>query len=146
MLHAPPCHLPPPLPVPHLHGGHSHSTSDGHPDAWFTASSKTGSAYSSSLYTYHNIQPAATLWYHDHTVGLTRLNVAAGLYGAYLIADSATESKFNLPAGSYDIPLLFQDQSFYRNGTLYQDTAGSMLHPYWVPESLGDYETVNGKV
>ena len=59
----------------HVHGHHSQSFYDGHPFAWYTSNGTTGTTYLSDVYTYHNIQPAATLWYHDHTMGMTRLNV-----------------------------------------------------------------------
>lgn len=35
---------------------------------------------------YDNSQPAGTLWHHDHALGLTRLNVYAGLAGCYTSA------------------------------------------------------------
>lgn len=54
--------------VPHLHGARSRSDSDGLPEKWFTP----GSA---AHFVYPNHQMAATLWYHDHAVGITRLNV-----------------------------------------------------------------------
>lgn len=73
--------------VTHLHGGEVPSVFDGHPDAWFTYNHKFGSAYSTSLYTYPNKQEPTTLWYHDHALGITRLNVYAGLAGFYLLRD-----------------------------------------------------------
>src|ERR1039458_8255438 len=57
--------------VPHLHGSRSPSESDGLPENWFTPGN-------SAVYHYPNSQAAATLWYHDHAVGITRLNVYAG--------------------------------------------------------------------
>ena len=30
-----------------------------------------------------------TLWYHDHALGVTRLNVMSGLAGFYLVRDPA---------------------------------------------------------
>lgn len=72
--------------VPHLHGGEDHSIFDGHPDAWFTANEeKIGPEFVTTLYQYPNKQLPTTLWYHDHGLGITRLNVLMGLAGFYLI-------------------------------------------------------------
>ena len=53
----------------------------------------------SSRLHYPNHQDATTLWYHDHTMGINRLNVYAGLMGAYLIRDDV-EDALNLPQGA----------------------------------------------
>ncbi|MCW4054339.1 MAG: hypothetical protein NWE84_05395, partial [Candidatus Bathyarchaeota archaeon] len=60
--------------VTHLHGGEVPPVSDGGPDAWWTNSGIQGPGYSSAVptspdsavYDYPNINPASTLWYHDH--------------------------------------------------------------------------------
>lgn len=128
------------------------STIDGHPDAWFTASGDVGPAFTSHVHVYPNAQPACTLWYHDHTAGMTRLNVAAGLAGVYLIEDREGEEKLglNLPLGSqYDIPLMLQDRSVDAvTGVVTFPLVGTSpeVHPSWVPETYGDYIVVNGKV
>jgi len=63
--------------------------------------------------------PAATLWYHDHTKGISRLNVYAGLAGLYILQNSTLENQLGLPSGAYDVPLLLQDKSFdFATGTL----------------------------
>ena len=86
--------LPPVRVVPHLHGGHVASAFDEPADAWFTSGSSpiTGPGFKGTTYEYPNDQPAATLWYHDHAIGITRLNVCAGLAGFYLIRDAIEES------------------------------------------------------
>ncbi len=61
--------------VSHLHGAHVPADSDGYPEDWFTPGK-------SRVYHYPNQQDAATLWYHDHAMGINRLNVYAGLFGA----------------------------------------------------------------
>jgi spore coat protein A, manganese oxidase len=74
---------PPPI-VVHLHGGEVASVWDGHPDAWFTPEGPgrlTGGAWFSNVFDYPNAQDATTLWFHDHTLGVTRLNIYAGLSG-----------------------------------------------------------------
>lgn len=146
-----------PVPVvTHLHGGEVYSGFDGHPDAWFTSNGKHGPAYLTSCFTYSNEQEATTLWYHDHALGLTRLNVYAGLAGFYLLRESKKDkdgciypdNQFGLPAGIYEIPIVIQDRMFQTDGSLYYNTAGINpdIHPYWVPEFLGNVIMVNGKV
>ncbi|MGB5896504.1 MAG: multicopper oxidase domain-containing protein, partial [Ignavibacteriaceae bacterium] len=62
--------------VAHLHGGHTESASDGLPEAWFTQNvAEVGDYFVKTNYVYDNTQEAATLWYHDHALGITRLNV-----------------------------------------------------------------------
>lgn len=140
--------------VTHLHGAEVQSDSDGHPDAWFTQDNKHGPGFTSPVYTYPNEQEATTLWYHDHALGLTRLNVYAGLAGFYLLRDGKKRNKYfsekrlNLPKGKYEIPLVIQDKSFYTDGSLQYANAGLNpdIHPYWTPGFAGNTITVNGKV
>ncbi len=74
--------------VTHLHGGRNESASDGLPEAWFTQGfSQTGPQFVKQTYHYDNAQEAGTLWYHDHSLGITRLNVYGGLAGFYLLRD-----------------------------------------------------------
>ena len=73
--------------VTHLHGGHSRYLSDGHPDAWFTPNYEQTGRLFNEVYKYFNDQSGTTLWYHDHTIGITRLNVYAGLAGFYILRD-----------------------------------------------------------
>ena len=128
--------------VPHLHGSSTRSISDGLPEKWFA----TGA---SAVYTYPNHQPAATLWYHDHAVGSTRLNVYAGLSGFYLLRD-AQELSMQLPSGEYEIPLLLQDRTLDDEAQLvYAPTHddGIKLPPgVWGPEFFGDLPVVNGAI
>ena len=137
--------------VVHLHGGRSPANSDGHPQAWFTKGfAKTGPRFVSRISTYPNRQNATTLWYHDHTLAITRLNVYAGLAGFYLIRDK-NENCLNLPKGKYEIPLVVQDRSFNPNGSLFYpkkpDTPKKGIPiPSVVPEFFGDTILVNGKV
>src|SRR5262249_38301645 len=98
--------------VVHLHGIKVLPHSDGYPDAWFTPGfQQTGPAFERKVYSYPNEQPATSLWYHDHALGITRLNVYAGLTGFYFIRDQV-EDALNLPKGDYEIPLLIQDRMF----------------------------------
>ena len=74
--------------VVHLHGAETKPDSDGYPEAWYTNNFKEkGPLFEREIYEYPNDQRASTLWYHDHAMGITRLNVYAGLEGLYLIHD-----------------------------------------------------------
>ncbi|WP_232324822.1 multicopper oxidase family protein [Halobacillus mangrovi] len=135
--------------VVHLHGGVTPSASDGYPEAWFTRDFKqVGPHFTNRIYTYPNQQNGTTLWYHDHALGITRLNIYAGLAGMYIIHDPE-EIRLNLPQYPYDIPLLIQDRSFYPDGSLLYPTQPDKpteVHPSIVGEFFGDTILVNGKV
>lgn len=109
--------------VGHLHGAHSKSIFDGLPEQWFTqGESEVGPKFFTSKFTYFNDQPGATLWYHDHALGMTRLNVYAGLAGFYLLQDDnrlKLIEKGVLPGGSYDVGMAIQDRAFTGDGQLY---------------------------
>ncbi len=160
--------------VPHLHGGEQPAEIDGGPDAWWTSDgdhfghkyySFDGAGPNAALYKYPNLQEAAPLWFHDHTLGVTRLNVFAGLAGTYYVQDraliptaaggtcTANCLPANLPPLSEVVPLVLQDRMFDSNGELFYtaDSAGGILwatnpeHPYWSPEFIGDVNVVNGR-
>ena len=137
--------------VTHLHGGEVSSIFDGCPDAWFTADGKKGPAFITNVSRYPNSQEPATLWYHDHALGVTRLNVYAGLAGFYLLRDRrelCSRHELGLPRGRYEIPIVIQDRSFYADGSLAFPNVGVNpdIHPCWNPEFFGDAIMVNGKV
>ena len=136
--------------VVHLHGGRTEPGSDGYPDAWFSKRfEKFGSYFQKSVYEYDNRQSARALWYHDHAIGLTRLNIYAGLAGFYLIRDRHEQS-LNLPNGKYEVPLILQDRSFKVDGSLaYPEQPRdnvSGIFPSIIPSFFGDSIVVNGKV
>ena len=151
-----------PIPaVVHLHGGEVPPVLDGGPDAWITSDGwyKGHGFYSRDgwepgqnyhTYRYPNCQEAAPIWFHDHTLGATRLNVFCGLAGGYLLVDPANDPP-NLPPL---IPLVIQDRMFDTSGQWFftAGDAGGFLwalnpeHPYWNPEFVGDVICVNGKV
>ncbi|MDD1667870.1 MAG: multicopper oxidase [Methanomicrobiales archaeon] len=145
-------------PVPmvvHVHGLEVKASSDGHPDAWWTANGMHGSGYSGgpggadyAIFNYPNEQPATTLWYHDHALGITRINVMSGLAGFYLLRDPADTVGPLLPSGKYEVPLAIQDRIFDINGQLVFPSAGlnPTIHPYWIPEFFGNTIMVNGLV
>lgn len=135
--------------VTHVHGAETEPQSDGHPDAWHTPGfARTGPVFAKRWCDFHNAQPGATLWYHDHALGITRLTVYAGLAGFYLLRDPELERSLNLPAGDYEREIVIQDRCFDANGQLLYPRAGTghSGHPYWVPEFFGDTIVVNGKL
>ncbi|KAL1803407.1 hypothetical protein ACET3Z_032054 [Daucus carota] len=135
--------------VVHLHGGIDEPESDGHAYSWFTSGFKArGPAWTKKKYHYHNNQQPGNLWYHDHAMGLTRVNLLAGLIGSYIIRDHKVEAPLNLPSGlEYDRPLIIFDRSFRTDGSLYMNPTGNnpTIHPQWQPEYFGDAIIVNGK-
>jgi spore coat protein A len=120
-----------PRTVVHLHGGHVPAAVDGYPEATFLPGEQV-------QYVYPNNQPAATLWYHDHALGITRLNVIMGLAGAYVVLDSVVQA-LSLPSGEFDIPLIIQDRSFNNDGSFKYPAS-------WEDHFFGDKMLVNGMV
>jgi spore coat protein A len=142
--------------VVHLHGANVPPISDGYPDAWFTAGFHAkGPDWRTDVYEYPNRQLPTMLWYHDHAIGQTRLNVYAGLAGIYLLrAPHEATGRYGagLPHGLYEIPLLIQDKMFDADGSLLfpvrdpAEVPTDANHPGpWVPEFFGNTVLVNGK-
>jgi spore coat protein A len=123
--------------VVHVHGAKTGPESDGYPEDWVVPGK-------SSLYYYPNQQDAATLWYHDHTLGINRLNVYAGLLGAFFIRDGV-EDALNLPQGKYELPLMLYDRLLTRDAQLLYPISPDPQSP-WVPELSGNAILVNGKL
>lgn len=164
--------------VTHVHGAHTYEDSDGYAEAWYLPDAhdipagyaRTGTAYDyfnakynhgweygDAAFRYPNDQRAATLWYHDHTLGMTRLNVYAGPAGFYLIRggpsdvvlDSRDGSAAILPGpapsvgddpfGSYgEIPLAIQDRSFNADGSLFYPNSRTFFDGFpgpYLPDS-----------
>ena len=117
--------------VTHLHGGHVPAASDGYPESTLLPGQQT-------TYLYPNNQDAATLWYHDHAMGITRLNVIMGLAGFYLLKD-AVENGLTLPTGAFEIGLAIQDRTFNADGSFQYPAS-------WMEHFFGDKILVNGKV
>lgn len=124
----------------HLHGGNTSPEDDGHPEDVFLPGT-------SRPYFYNNDQQAGSLWYHDHALGITRLNVYAGLAGAYWLRDEVdtglADNPLGLPTGQYEILLVIQDKMFNADGSLAYPP-GETGRP-WAPEFFGDVAVVNGK-
>jgi FtsP/CotA-like multicopper oxidase with cupredoxin domain len=178
-----PYHGPVPI-VTHVHGAHVSDESDGYAEAWYLPTAKNipagyanyGTWYNrfkdkfatahgvtwepgTATFQYPNNQRAATMWYHDHTLGMTRLNVYAGPAGFYLLRGGTSDlAPGPLPAPPlYEIPIVFQDRSFNVDGSLFFPTSreffdqtpgpfipGTDVSPYWNPEFFGNTMVVNG--
>jgi len=132
----------------HLHGGFVAADSDGNP-----AATPLGFGPGETQRVFYTNQapqmPASLLWFHDHGLGTTRLNVFAGLAAAYIVRDefdTGSESNpIGIPGGAYEVPLVVQDRRFNPDGTfLYprSDVDGAT----WIGEYFGDTMLVNGKV
>jgi spore coat protein A, manganese oxidase len=178
--------------VTHVHGMQGvGDESDGYAEAWYLPAARdipagyapVGTWYNSfkfksqfkyglvwsagsATFRYPNAQRAGTLWFHDHTLGMTRLNVYAGPVGFWLIrggdddkvVDTRDRQTATLPSGAQEIPLAIQDRSFNTDGSLfYPDTraffdavAGPYIPatdvpPIWNPEYFGNCMVVNGR-
>jgi spore coat protein A len=122
--------------VTHLHGRHVPARVDGQPEYHLLPGE-------TDIYEYPNNQDTATLWYHDHALGITRLNVYGGMAGFYLLADAedtlGPDNNFGLPSGQYEIGLAIQDRTFNPDGSLFYN---AQLEDAF----KGDKVVVNGKV
>jgi spore coat protein A, manganese oxidase len=123
--------------VVHLHGGKTPPASDGYPEDWYPPGK-------SATYYYPNDQDACLLWYHDHAMGINRLNIYAGLLGLFIVRDRF-EDHLNLPRGKYEIPLVICDRMFDTHGQLYYPVSPNPRSP-WLADFFGNIMTVNGKI
>ncbi len=158
--------------VSHLHGGHTDFQFDGNPEFFFSPGyTIRGPQWVDKKYVYDNSQPAGNLWYHDHALGITRLNVYAGLAGFYFIRDAndtgLPDNPLGLPAWPYEKAYAIQDRMFLETGELFYpafpgdpyyegfiDEEGADLPPDLFPdggptalaEFFGDHMVVNGVI
>jgi spore coat protein A len=123
--------------VVHVHGARVPPESDGWPEAWYAPGK-------SATYHYPNKQDAALLWYHDHAMGINRLNICAGMVGLYVVRDSF-EDALNLPRGEYEIPLVLMDRMIGTDGQIYYPVSQFPDAP-WIPEYSGNATLINGKL
>jgi spore coat protein A len=158
--------------VPHLHGGHTDFQFDGNPEFFFSPGwGVLGPQWVDKKFIYDNSQVAGTLWYHDHALGITRLNVYAGLAGFYILRDDddtgLVGNPLDLPAFPYEAAFAIQDRMFKENGELFYPAfpgdpfyegfiteEGAVLPPLLFPgggptglaEFFGDHMVVNGVI
>lgn len=113
--------------VPHVHGGRNDSVYDGNPEFFFSPGSAVrGPRWDEKKYVYGGPDwndVAGMNWYHDHSLGITRLNVYAGLAGFFAVRDAADTGKpdnpLGLPADPYELGYAVQDRMFYNTGELF---------------------------
>jgi len=158
--------------VAHVHGAHSDFQFDGNPEFFFNPGwTVRGPQWVEKKYLYDNSQPAGTVWYHDHALGITRLNVYAGMAGFYIIRDDFDTglpgNPLSLPAFPYEAAFAIQDKMFKDNGELFYPAfpgdpfyadfitdEGAVLPdppfigggPTGLAEFFGDHMVVNGVI
>jgi FtsP/CotA-like multicopper oxidase with cupredoxin domain len=131
----------------HLHGNNTVWISDGTPHQWITPADEVTSypegvsVYNvpdmpdpgdgSMTFYYTNAQSARMMFYHDHSYGITRLNVYAGEAAGYLVTDLVEQDLINgtnltgvNPQGlrvlpGLGIPLIIQDKTFVDATTIW---------------------------
>jgi spore coat protein A len=132
----------------HLHGGFVGEDSDGNP-AVRPQGFGRGETQSVLYPNQREQNPASLLWFHDHGLGATRLNVVAGLSAGYILRDDldtgAEPNAIGLPGGAFEVPLVIQDRSFNTDGT-FRYPVSDIPDTTWVGEYFGDVMVVNGKV
>ncbi|MGB3717910.1 MAG: twin-arginine translocation signal domain-containing protein, partial [Candidatus Promineifilaceae bacterium] len=118
--------------ITHLHGGHTDYQFDGNPEFFYSPSGPkqaVGPQWDNvpggftTKFRYDNNVPAGNLWYHDHALGITRLNVYAGLAGFYFVRDEfdtgLVDNPLHLPAWPYEKAYAIQDRMFTDKGELF---------------------------
>jgi len=164
--------------ITHLHGGNSDFQFDGNPEFFYSPDGEVkGPQWDfveggfTNLFSYNNDVPAGNLWYHDHALGITRLNVYAGLAGFYFVRDEFDTglpgNPLGLPAFPYELAYAIQDRMFTDKGELFYPAfpgdpfyddfitgEGAILPPDLFPgggptalaEFFGDHMVVNGLI
>jgi FtsP/CotA-like multicopper oxidase with cupredoxin domain len=164
--------------ITHVHGGHTDYQFDGNPEFFFSPDGNVKGpqwdfvpgGYTNNFRYDNNVQ-AGNLWYHDHALGITRLNVYAGLAGFYFVRDEFDTGKpgnpLDLPAFPYELAYAIQDRMFLADGALfYPAYPGDPFYddfiydeeanlpeelfpgggPTGLAEFFGDHMVVNGKI
>jgi FtsP/CotA-like multicopper oxidase with cupredoxin domain len=157
--------------ITHVHGGNTDFQFDGNPEFFYSPDGEVkGPQWDfveggfTNTFRYNNYVPAGNLWYHDHALGITRLNVYAGLAGFYFIRDEFDTGMPNgkllsLPAFPYELAYAIQDRMFTSDGALfYPAFPGDPAYADFIPpgytgplptalaEFFGDHMVVNGKI
>lgn len=119
--------------VPHLHGAvNMHPRWDGRPeDAWGPGEERT--------FYYPNSHPrGATLWVHDHAMGITHLNTLMGLASFWIVHDPL-EQLLRLPSGKFDVPLFVSDVDLDSDAQIY-------VSPVFQQNAYYEHTMVNGRI
>jgi FtsP/CotA-like multicopper oxidase with cupredoxin domain len=175
--------------VTHVHGADVNMQSDGYPNSWELPAANnipagyaiTGNMFSqwtldgannvpgSAFYAYENTQPAATIWYHDHAMGMTRNNVYAGPAGFWLIRGGVNDTAAGVLPGPApvagdltvplntvgdpkrnsirEIPIAIQDRSFDwvdALGNVLPTSVGAVGTKLWYPNSRALFDGFTG--
>ncbi len=146
----------------HLHGGLVPWISDGGPFDYFGPGGSHGDSFLNNQvlnpfadpgqaeYYYPLNQSARFMWYHDHAVGITRLNAYAGIASGMLIRDKFEGKLRNLGLpdfienGGREIPIVIQDKIFIRDNNILVDdptwtgarTPGSLWYDHTYPDPV----------
>jgi spore coat protein A len=161
--------------ITHLHGGNTDFQYDGNPEFFYSPDGNVKGpqwdfapdGFTNTFHYNNDVQPG-TLWYHDHALGITRLNVYAGLAGFYIVRDDQDTGKpdnpLGLPAFPYELAYAIQDRMFRDNGELFYPAYpgdpfyGEFIEtplpgdlfpgggPTALAEFFGDHIVVNGKI
>ncbi|MFD5177879.1 multicopper oxidase family protein [Nocardia sp. NPDC058379] len=127
----------------HLHGGVTPPDSDGHPEQLVYPGGDIDHDFPLA-------QDAGHLWYHDHAMGITRVNVYAGLAGMLLLRDDvdtgAPGNPLGLPAGEFEVPLVLQEKLFTADGRQSVRSTPVVPQGRWEGGAVGDVGVVNGKI
>ncbi len=164
--------------IVHLHGGITPWISDGTPHQWITPANENtpfpegvsvknvpdmGNVDDATdgvqTFYYTNAQSARLMFYHDHSWGITRLNVYAGAAAPYIIQDATEQALVDagtIPGADATIPLVFQDKTFVPNDAqlalqdeMWDTTAWGGEGNLWLPhvyspaQNPGDASGVN---
>lgn len=111
--------------VTHLHGARVEGASDGWPLAPLGFAGNPYGFATTQAFRYPNAQRAAMLWYHDHAMDRTGVNVHAGLAGLYFVRDAADDALLALAGGAaQELPLVVQDRILTADQTTVDFGAG----------------------
>lgn len=159
--------------VAHVHGGKNDSDFDGNPEYFFSPDEEVvGPRFVSTKNEYGGRNwndVAGMMWYHDHSLGITRLNVYAGLAGFFPLRDDYDTGKagnpLDLPADPYELGFAVQDRMFRNSGELFypafpgEPFYDDFIEPGMLPEDIfpgggptalaeffGDHMLVNGVI
>jgi FtsP/CotA-like multicopper oxidase with cupredoxin domain len=136
--------------VTHLHGGHSDFQFDGNPEFFYSPDLGLGEVVGpqwasvpggfTNKFRYDADVPAGSLWYHDHALGITRLNVYAGMAGFFFVRDALDtgrpDNPLGLPAFPHEIALAIQDRMFRATGELFYPAFPG--DPFWADFITGE--------
>ena len=127
----------------HLHGSITEPASDGHSEMLVRPGE-------SMTHNFPGLNDAAGLWYHDHAMSMTRINVYAGLLGMNLVRDrwdtGTSDNALGLPSGEFELPLVLQEKIMNPDGSMSIRSNITVPQGKWEGGGTGDVGVVNGKI